>query len=75
MSRTHHHGGFKGSWVKRPIGFRWFRSTPSFWTRYYMSRPRRQRDRLRLWQVVSGFIEADEATYSVGGRKPHVYFW
>lgn len=77
MSRTHHHGlpSKKKPWVKRPTGYNFYTDTPSWWTRLYMNRPRRHRDDLCLKRISSGLVDVDAAIFSVGGHRPHVYYW
>lgn len=73
MSRTNHHGKHGSRWLfkmPRPYG-----STPGWWVALFMNRPRRRRDRRLLERVVKGLVDADEAAFSVGGRRPHVYYW
>ena len=74
MSRTFHHSkhGKHYYWKHpgRPIG-----PTPMWYIHFFMTRPRRHRDAHLLRRVFLGLVDADAAIFSVGGRKPHVYYW
>jgi hypothetical protein len=74
MSRTYHHSkhGKRNRWkiAPRPYG-----QTPGWWCRMMMNAPQRHRDRALLHKIEAGRVDADAATFSVGNRMPHVYFW
>lgn len=74
MARTFHHSRKFG---KRHL-WRWgnfYGSTPGWWTRLFMNRPKRLADRRLLHRVVAGSVDPDAATFAVGCRKPHKYYW
>lgn len=52
----------------------WSGSTPGWWVRTTMNRPRRRLNRHLCGLVVKG-REPDALLWPVGGRKPHVYYW
>lgn len=74
MSRTLHHGSWK-PWVKRPSGAHWASMTPGWWTRLYMTRPKRTASRRLLDKIAADRLDADAVAFPLGNHKPHVYFW
>lgn len=49
-------------------------STPSWWTRATMHRPKRRQ--CRVWeQTICGTQDLSEADCPDWGHKPHVYYW
>jgi hypothetical protein len=54
-------------------------STPSWWTRLYMTRPQRKRQNQYLKQydliVLDDLDLLEESDIAFTGLKPHVYFW
>jgi hypothetical protein len=54
----------------------WYKTTPSGWTRRYMTRPQRRAGSLWERDVVRTSIdELDGVDHPLVGRKPHVYYW
>ncbi|WP_295679509.1 hypothetical protein [uncultured Nevskia sp.] len=49
-------------------------STPGYWVRLHMNRPRRHENRHMCWQVMRG-RDPDGLIWPLGSRKPHVYYW
>lgn len=76
MSRTHHHSRrhAKGPTAKLMYD-NWMYATPAWWVRLHMIKPKRHDDRALLRKVAADAVDADSATFAVGCRKPHVYYW
>lgn len=57
-------------------GYRFWRtrSTPSDWTRQYMTRPQRAEVR-RLTTQVLRLVDLEEAPLFPQAKKPHIYYW
>ncbi len=54
----------------------WYRSTPSWWTHLFMTRPQRRKGRVWECEVVkSQVIALEEADPPSVGKKPHIYYW
>jgi len=49
-------------------------STPSWWTKLFMNRPKRRLNK-RLCQKVERGVHPDEIVWPVGNRKPHEWYW
>lgn len=89
MSRTHHHGRWRPAWInpdaKHPKpwvrrradgGSRKFKmTTPTWWIRLFMNRPKRHTNKRILAAVKHGQIDCEAAVYPLGNRKPHIYFY
>lgn len=73
MSRTFHHGKHGKRWVYNISYACW--PTPSWYVCMFMNRPQRHRDREMITAIIQGKIDMEEAAFSLGNRKPHVYFW
>lgn len=54
--------------------FYFWTSTPATWNIMYHSRPRRKRDKIRIKQIMNGYLSADNAIFALS-KKPHVYYW
>lgn len=56
--------------------YHWLWSTPSWWTRLYMNRPKRREGRLWEREVVKMNMDDLEETISPDvSKKPHQYYW
>jgi hypothetical protein len=76
MSRTYHHSRKHAKGPSAQLMFNnWMYATPAWWIRLYMSHPRRHHDVALLLKVVGDVVDADNAAFAVGGRKPHIYYW
>lgn len=76
MSRTRHHGESCKPWVRRkPAGAKDFGATPAWWTRLFMSRPRRARNHLIERLILNGAVDTEDMALPLGNRKPHKYYW
>ena len=54
--------------------FRWYSTTPSWWTRITMTRPQRRRG--RVWEhTVLKATDLELVDPPTVGRKPHVYYY
>ena len=54
--------------------FRWYGTTPSWWTRMTMNRPQRRKG--RVWErVVLNSTDIELQDPPGVGRKPHVYYY
>ena len=54
--------------------FRWYSTTPSWWTRITMTRPQRRKS--RMWeQVVTRAVDLELQDPPLLGRKPHIYYY
>lgn len=49
-------------------------STPSWWVRLYMNRPKRRLNK-RLCCLVNKGVGAECLPWPTGNRKPHLYYW
>jgi len=52
----------------------WPWSTPGWWVRMYMNRPRRHINR-QLCHLVDLGHDPEEIVWPLGNSKPHRYFW
>jgi hypothetical protein len=62
--------------VKRTsdINWKWYKRTPSAWTRIQMTRPKRRA--CRVWELKTKYLlDFEEADCPDFGRKPHVYYY
>lgn len=48
--------------------------TPSWWTKTYMTVPRR-RENNRLCHDIVRRYDADNMVFPLGNCKPHIYYW
>ncbi len=48
--------------------------TPSWWTREFMNRPKRNANK-RLCKKVEQGMDPEGIAWPLGSKKPHVYFW
>ena len=54
--------------------FRWYSTTPSWWTRITMTRPQRRRG--RVWEhTVLKAQDLELVDPPTVGRKPHIYYY
>ena len=51
-----------------------FGSTPRWWRKLYMTRPKRHENRLVCKRVLQG-IDPDCLVTPLGNHKPHTYYW
>lgn len=79
MSRTYHHSR---NWNRaNPLhrdplpGRYWARTTPSWYTRLFMNRPARAKDRLLTHKMTIGWADPEEVAFVRTGKKPHHYYW
>ena len=72
MSRTHHHSRKHGERKGMRINYS---ATPGHWVTTFMTRPRRRQDATLIRHVMAGDVDADNAAFHLGSRKPHVYYW
>jgi len=49
-------------------------AAPKAWRNLYMNRPKR-RENTRLCRLIIKGLDPEGATFPVGNRKPHVYYW
>ena len=49
-------------------------STPGYWVRLHMNRPRRHENRSLCYRVTLG-DDPDGMIWPLGCHKPHKYFW
>jgi len=49
-------------------------STPSWWVRMHMNRPRRHLNRSLCRQVEKG-CDPESIAWPLGNHKPHLYYW
>lgn len=49
-------------------------TTPSWWTRLYMTRPRRLENKSSCRAILRG-ADPDGMNFPPGNRKPHKYYW
>ncbi|WP_411888377.1 hypothetical protein [Hydrocarboniphaga effusa] len=49
-------------------------STPGWWVRLQVNRPRRHENRYLCHRVLRGF-DPEGMTWPLGSHKPHVYYW
>jgi hypothetical protein len=49
-------------------------STPGWWTKLHMTRPKR-RENARVCLLVLKGDDPDGLTFPLGNRKPHEYYW
>lgn len=49
-------------------------STPGWWVRVHMNRPRRRANR-ELCRLMALGHDPDAINLPLGNRKPHVYYW
>lgn len=85
MSRTHHHGGWR-PWRITPAAKPWVRqrkhggarrltlTTPHWWIRLLMNKPKRHANKRLLRAVLYG-ADYDAMAFPLGNRKPHAYFY
>ncbi|HEX7324976.1 MAG TPA: hypothetical protein VF292_06455 [Rhodanobacteraceae bacterium] len=48
--------------------------TPKWWRRLFMTRPRRHANTACCARIVKG-DEPGRMSFSLGSRKPHLYYW
>lgn len=75
MSRTYKDRKFNGFSSTLPY-YRCYSSTPSWWTRITMNRPRRREN--RMYESVVKFVEIENLIdYEpfLNWKKPHEYYW
>jgi hypothetical protein len=54
--------------------WRWCQSTPSWWVRMFMNKPKRRE--CRLWeQSLKTLADLEDADCPDYGHKPHLYYW
>lgn len=49
-------------------------STPRWWRKLYMTRPKRRANRLVCQRVLQG-VDPDCLVMPLGNYKPHTYYW
>lgn len=49
-------------------------NTPSWWTRLYMTRPRRLENKSSCRAILRG-ADPDGMNFRLGNHKPHEYYW
>lgn len=49
-------------------------STPNWWVREFMNRPRRRENR-HLCRLIKFGCDPDLMIWPLGNRKPHRYYW
>ncbi len=80
MSRNHRYrdrgtdGRLRRVYRHPQRGLNFPRGTPKWWRKLYMTRPRRRHNRA-LCQLIEKGIDSDTLSFSLGSRKPHVYYW
>ena len=75
MSRTYRRDPYQPHLGKRfRDGRKHMTSTPSWWVREYMNRPKRHKNTSLCHLIKKGY-SADDVAWPVGNRKPHVYYW
>ena len=70
-----HYAGYHPK-KKRDVNteWKWMRSTPSWYTRLMMNKPKRRQ--CRLWEhSLHTVVDLEEADCPDYGRKPHIYYW
>lgn len=75
MSRTYKDRRFDGFSSTLPY-YRHYSSTPSWWTRITMNRPRRREN--RMYESVVKFVKIESLIdYEpfLNWKKPYVYYW
>lgn len=60
-------------YTRKQIDDRWS-TTPSWWIRLTMNRPRRRLNRTMCHQVLAG-MDADGMAFPLGNHKPHNYYF
>jgi hypothetical protein len=75
MSRTCHHSIKHGKRNRWSLGFNCYGTSPGWWVRLYMNRPKRHKDKAMIGMVIAGAIDAEAAVFAVGNRRPHKYYW
>jgi hypothetical protein len=49
--------------------------TPMWWVHCFMTKKRRKIETAMLRRVVHGIVDADNAAFPLGNRRPHIYYW
>tara|TARA_A100001391_G_scaffold201871_2_gene189947 strand:+ start:1696 stop:1941 length:246 start_codon:yes stop_codon:yes gene_type:complete len=49
--------------------------SPGWWVNLFMTRPQRVEERRLCKLLERGLVDGDEATFPLGNRKPHKYYW
>lgn len=63
-------GRLKRSYRRPPFPM----STPAYWVRDHMNRPRRRQNR-QICRLVTRGHDPEGFSWPLGNRKPHVYYW
>lgn len=53
----------------------WLGTWPAAWDVLYHRRPQRRRTRAIEKAILRGGMDPDSATWPLGNRKPHQYYW
>lgn len=55
-------------------GHKTMASTPSWWVREFMNKPKRRRNKMLCCSVVKG-ASSENIAWPLGNHKPHIYYW
>lgn len=70
-----HNGRIRRKYTSHHKSWIHYGSTPGWWVKLFMTRPRRREEALLCRLLEKGSIDADEAVFPLGNHKPHKDYW
>jgi hypothetical protein len=70
-----HNGRIRRKYTSRHKWGVHYGSSPAWWVKLFMTRPQRRVETHLCRLLGQESIDADEAIFPLGNRKPHEYYW